>query len=226
MSAMFSIVMQSYLGSYPGAASQRPEKFRRAVESVLAQSLMDLELVVVSDGCPETVDIVAKYYIGSSRMRLCAIEKQPIWSGVPRNTGIRNATGEWITYLDTDDLLGVDHLAKLRSGLKSPPPNGWAYFDDWYWSAARQVFERRACDIDKLGSHGTSNIVHRADLGVWWPQDANRANYKHDHHFVAALKAKGEGVRIPAGEYYVAHDVLHTVDGKTGRSIAKQRFDV
>lgn len=221
MNPFFSVVMASHLGEYQGAASQRPEKFRRAVDSFLAQTFMDAELVVVADGCFETCDIVARYYSGSARIRLVAIEKQRLWDGSVRNAGINASCGTWITYLDTDDIYGPEHLAIIREGVKKIK-EGWAYFDDLYWDGA--VFKVRECDINKHGKHGTANLVHRRDLGVWWPQDGRRVGYAHDKHFTDELKATGPGVRIKTPRYMVCHDVKQRPGG--ARPVYESRFDV
>jgi glycosyltransferase involved in cell wall biosynthesis len=226
LTPFFSVVMPSYLGDYPNAAKDRPAKFLRAVYSLLDQTCMDWELRVVSDGCDVTDELFAKYFASSCRCHLHRIDKQPLWSGAPRNVGIQNATGKWITYMDTDDIFGPDHLAKLRDGLKVDPPNGWAYFNDWYWDTAVDGFKERECNVDRYGKHGTSNLVHRRDLGAWWPQDAARANYAHDRHFVNALKAKGEGVRIPSGRYFVCHDIKRTNEAFKVNPTTGVAFDV
>lgn len=55
---MFSIVMPSYLGDYNSSAgpsaTNRVEKFIRAVDSVLAQTFGSWELLIVADGCEKT----------------------------------------------------------------------------------------------------------------------------------------------------------------------------
>lgn len=219
----FSVVMASHLGPYQGAAKNRPEKFRRAVDSFLDQTFMDAELRIVADGCFDTCDIVARYYSGTARIHLTAIEKQRLWNGSVRNAGIAASKGKWITYLDTDDFFGKEHLEMIWAGLKNPP-NGWAYFDDLYWNKDRKLFEIRECDIDRHGKHGTANLVHRRDLNVWWPQDDRRIGYAHDKYFADELKAKGPGVKILTPRYYVSHDVVKAGGGAT--PIYESRFDV
>lgn len=227
VSPMFSVIMPSYMGHYQGAATERPEKLRRAIDSVLSQTFMDLELQIVADGCHETCEIVARYYAGSERIHLSAIEKQPLWSGAPRNTGIKRSKGEWIVYLDTDDMLGPEHLDIIRRGLQdTPPPNGWAYFDDWYWNDRKEVFGVRVCNINKHGRHGTCNIVHGRDLNVWWPQDPARSNYAHDRHFINELKAKGEPIKLPTPRYLICHDVKRMPDPITMRSRFETAFEI
>jgi len=222
----FSVVMASHLGPYQGAARNRPEKFRRAVDSFLEQTFMEAELVIVADGCQDTVEIVAKYYAGSARVQLIAIEKQRLWNGSVRNAGIASSKGTWICYLDSDDFFGVDHLQRIKTGLTPEPPNGWAYFDDLYWNTDAEEFRVRRCEIDKFGGHGTANLVHRRDLEVWWPQDDRRVGYAHDKHFVDELKKRGKGTYIGTGRYLVCHDVKKgRAEGQRGM-VNLNAFDV
>ena len=60
-----SVVMQSYLGDYPGSRKDSKNKFVRAVSSFLRQTHEDKELVIVSDGCEDTkklYKLFKKYY--------------------------------------------------------------------------------------------------------------------------------------------------------------------
>ena len=117
---MISIVMASYLGAYKNAASNRPEKLKRAIASVLRQSYQDWELIVVSDGCDETSKIVAG--VQDDRISCYQIPKQKMWSGVPRNIGIEKAKGEYIVYLDNDDIFGPSHLKNIAAGIDGLSP--------------------------------------------------------------------------------------------------------
>lgn len=85
----------------------------RSVGSVLAQDFQDFEVVVVDDGSTDqSAAIVGS--IADPRLRLIS---QP--NGGPskaRNTGIREARGEWLLFLDADDELlpgALDHLHRL-----------------------------------------------------------------------------------------------------------------
>ena len=83
--------MASFLGDYRGSASNKEGKIVRAIDSVLCQSFEDFELIVIADGCEKTVDIVRN--ITDKRIRLFYIEKQTMWSGLVRNTGLEMAKG-------------------------------------------------------------------------------------------------------------------------------------
>ena len=205
--------MASYLGAYKNCAADRVKKFHRAVVSVLMQSFENWELIIISDGCQQTIDETASYK--DPRIKLSPIAKQKIWSGGPRNRGIANAKGEYILYLDTDDMFGQDHLLIIDAGIyyaslglfislnrflphKTPKNPDWVYFNDYIYSTQ---FLERQCIVEKQGHHGTGNVCHRRDIDVYW----NDHTYLHDFYFVKALRSISNGVQIPTPQYYVCH---------------------
>jgi glycosyltransferase involved in cell wall biosynthesis len=82
-----------------------------ALDSVLAQTLRSLEVIVVDDGSvDETSAIVARYAARDSRVRLVRQENAGV--GAARNTGIREACGPYVAPLDADDVWSPDKLEK------------------------------------------------------------------------------------------------------------------
>ena len=74
----------------------------RSLQSVLSQDYDDFEVVVVNDGSTDrSADIVRS--INDPRIRL--IEQENGGPSKARNTGTKNARGEWILFLDADDEL-------------------------------------------------------------------------------------------------------------------------
>lgn len=72
----------------------------RSLQSVLSQDYDDFEVVVVNDGSTDrSADIVRS--INDPRIRL--IEQENGGPSKARNTGVKNAKGEWILFLDADD---------------------------------------------------------------------------------------------------------------------------
>jgi len=89
---MISVIMPTY---------NRARTLKRAIDSVLAQTYSDIELIVVDDcSTDNTKDIVDKY--SDERLRYVRLKKN---SGacVARNVGIEKAKGEYIAFQDSDD---------------------------------------------------------------------------------------------------------------------------
>lgn len=193
-----SIVMASYLGNYAKAALNRDEKIIRAIRSVIAQTYQDWELLVVADGCDETKKIVKEAFWHEQRIKGFYIKKQKIWSGVPRNTGIEKASGEYICYLDVDDMFGQNHLSGIVPFLKSG--KDWYWFDDWVYSRNEKGWRRRRSSVFRIGQCGTSNIIHKPIFS--WEV---KASYAHDWEFIKELHRSKNFSRIEAGEYCVCH---------------------
>ena len=79
----------------------RPELVRRAITSALAQTLQELEVIVVVDGPdPETIEALRS--IEDFRVRIVALAENAGGSEA-RNIGVRCARGAWIALLDDDD---------------------------------------------------------------------------------------------------------------------------
>jgi glycosyltransferase involved in cell wall biosynthesis len=192
----FSVIIASYLGDYRNAAKDRELKIVRAVNSVLKQSFQDFEIIIVADGCERTVEIIEQFT--DLRVKTYLIDKCKMWSGEPRNAGIDSAKGEYIVYLDIDDLFGEDHLRNIAAGL-----NGydWVWFDDVRYNPISKEWFENPCDIRRAGEHGTSNICHKAVLPYRW----DHSGYAHDYYFVKHLKQNHNFAKIKGGEYYVCH---------------------
>lgn len=91
------------------------------VESVLNQTYSDFELLIVDDGSTDqTVQWTGE--LGDSRVRVISQANQGVC--VARNTGIANANGEYIAFLDHDDLWEASKLEKQVCRLDAEPNIG------------------------------------------------------------------------------------------------------
>lgn len=84
----------------------------RCVDSILAQTFTDFELLLIDDGSSDSSDIICDdYSIRDSRIRVFHKENGGVSSA--RNLGLDRAYGEWITFVDSDDWLAVEYLEKM-----------------------------------------------------------------------------------------------------------------
>lgn len=94
----------------------RVELVGRAINSVIAQSHRDFELIVVDDGSVDgTADRVQSEY--GERLELLRLPQSKGVSAA-RNHGIGVARGEWLAFLDSDDAWHPDKLAQQVHGLQ------------------------------------------------------------------------------------------------------------
>jgi GT2 family glycosyltransferase len=90
---------------------------RDALNSVLRQGISDLEIIVVDDGSTDgTADI-----LGPFEARIKYVYQKNAGLSAARNTGIANSTGEFIQFLDADDILGPNALASQLRYLERHP---------------------------------------------------------------------------------------------------------
>lgn len=89
------------------------------IRSILNQTWRDFELIVIDDCSRDrTVEIVSRLAEEDRRITLLKNEKNSGVS-VSRNTGVSKAKGEWIAFLDSDDLWREDKLEKQLAFLES-----------------------------------------------------------------------------------------------------------
>ncbi|HET9065636.1 MAG TPA: glycosyltransferase family 2 protein [Gemmatimonadales bacterium] len=93
---------------------------RRAVDSVLRQTMHVLEVIVVDDGSP---DGIAAALIGTDP-RVRVIRQPNGGAGSARNTGIDAASGDWIAFLDADDEWLPSRLASQFEAIERYPDVG------------------------------------------------------------------------------------------------------
>src|ERR1700722_8758583 len=72
----------------------------RTIDSVLSTDGTDLEIIVVDDGSTDaTLDLVAGY-----GQKVCILRQENSGPGAARNRGLRTATGDYVAFLDSDDI--------------------------------------------------------------------------------------------------------------------------
>ncbi|MBO3459834.1 glycosyltransferase family 2 protein [Aetokthonos hydrillicola Thurmond2011] len=103
----------------------RVEKYIAAtVESVLAQTYKNFELLIVDDGSPDkSIEICQQF--ADNRIKIIRQENGGVCAA--RNTGIRNAQGEYLAFLDGDDLWSPEKLEKHVEHLENSPLVGLSF---------------------------------------------------------------------------------------------------
>jgi len=115
-----------------------------AVDSVLAQTYRDFETIVVDDGSTDnTPEVLAPY---GDQIRV--IRQANAGRSAARNAGVLAAQGEYIAFLDADDLWLPQKLEKQIALLDARPEVGWVYSDFRRFS---EEGPERACNFAEAG---------------------------------------------------------------------------
>ncbi len=93
MSYSLSVIIPMY---------NRAHIISQAIESVLAQELKDVEIIVVDDGSTDVSTDVVKAYV-QKYSNISLFENEHKGPGVARNVALEHASGEYVTFLDSDD---------------------------------------------------------------------------------------------------------------------------
>lgn len=125
--------MQPGLVSVMMPAFNAAAYIRSAIESVLAQTYADWELLVVNDGSTDATAVVAGEFTDP---RVRVFNKANGGESSARNVALDHATGEFIAYLDADDLYLPEHLALTVSFLREHPHMDAVYTDGFHMDEA------------------------------------------------------------------------------------------
>lgn len=107
----------------------------RTIESVQAQTLTDWECLVVDDGSTDdTGEVVA--LIAANDPRVKYLRQPNAGLGATRNAGLRATSGEFVQFLDADDLFGPRKLERQAEILRSHPEVDLVYGDARYFREA------------------------------------------------------------------------------------------
>jgi glycosyltransferase involved in cell wall biosynthesis len=114
----FSVILPTY---------NRPQLLLTALESIRSQGVPGVEIVVVDDHSDVSYP---ELHVGDASVKYCKLSRN---SGVSaaRNHGVRQATADWLVFLDDDDQLAPGYLQFLKERIERDV--GAAY--GFYWSS-------------------------------------------------------------------------------------------
>src|ERR1700722_17790666 len=153
MSSRVSVVIPCYdMGQY----------LDEAVQSVLAQTYQDFEILVVDDGSTDagTLELLAHY----QRPKMRILRREHAGVTATRNHAVGQATGQFLTFLDADDRMGPRCLERCLERFDADPSLAFVSFwvrlfgaESWEWRPTR-------CDLVALLSEctvATAALVRR-----------------------------------------------------------------
>lgn len=91
---------------------------KRCIDSLLAQTYSNFELLLINDGSTDNSPFICQEYVQQdSRIRL--IHQENAGPSAARNKGIATAKGDYLTFIDSDDFVEADYLETLHTAAVS-----------------------------------------------------------------------------------------------------------
>lgn len=92
----------------------KEEYLRECLHSVLHQTLQEIEILLVDDGVTDEIAVILDHYASVDK-RVHVFKQEHAGASAARNTGIKNAVGKYITFVDSDDHIAEDNLEAVFS---------------------------------------------------------------------------------------------------------------
>lgn len=150
MNDLVSIIMPSY---------NTAKYIAESIQSVLNQSYINWELIIVDDCSTDNTDDVVKPYLNDTRISYLKNGKNS-GAAVSRNRALREAKGKWIAFLDSDDLWLPEKLEKQIAFMKN---------NDYHFSYTRYIEIDEESKPNGKYVAGPKRITKHGMYNYCWP---------------------------------------------------------
>ena len=167
---------------------------RQAIDSIIAQTLKNIEIILVDDGSKDaSLDILKEYEKGDKRIRVIANIEESDGAAAARNLGIIHASGDYLSILDSDDFFEPDMLEKAYDKAISTNADV-VIFDGFRYDDRNKVdLERNSILVrdrlpkgrDVFAPQENADDLFMMTLGAAWP-----ALFSRDHVIRHGLRFK------------------------------------
>lgn len=178
------------------------------VHSLLNQTLKDIEIILVDDGSPDKCPTICDLY-AQKDTRVKVIHKTNEGLGMARNSGIEFATGEYITFCDSDDYVDLETYETVYQICKKK-------------NLDMCCFQHRRITIDGIKLESKNKVheeyfrgceeVHRFLMGVIGKDYENPKSYNYEMSSCMALFRQSlfmeSGIRYPSERIVASEDFV------------------
>jgi glycosyltransferase involved in cell wall biosynthesis len=167
------------------ATYNRPALLAEAIDSVKSQTYGNWEQIVVSDGPDPRVDALVAQS-GDERVRALHTSRFPVMGNYQRNVGLTHATGEYVLYVDDDNIIYPQCLEAMVGGF-SDPSVGFVVCPIRYGTGIMHPLpDFRHNGIDLL------NFMVRRDLVI--RARGQNSRYSADFHLISKIARISNGL--------------------------------
>lgn len=137
----------------------------RCIDSVLAQSYIDFELILVDDGSKDCSGAICDEYAATDN-RIMVLHQDNSGASRARQNGVKASHGEWITFVDSDDTLPTDALYHYSQHFTDDTDIIIGWLNDYrYEESFLEIQEYRRRNIGRCGIMvGPPTHTYRRDV--------------------------------------------------------------
>ena len=115
----------------------------KCLKSLVNQTLKDIEIIIVNDGSLDRSEEIIEKYVKDNPTKIKYYEKKNGGLSSARNYGLEYATGEYITFLDSDDYVETNMYEEMYNLAKEENADMVECDFIWEWEYGKKIFDTR-----------------------------------------------------------------------------------
>lgn len=193
------------------------------IESVLAQTLTDIEIICVDDGSNDGSELILDDF-AKRDLRVKVIHKENAGYGAAMNTGVRAATGQYIGIVESDDIIAPSMYEELYNNAKSDDLD-LVKSDAYYWLESydfkQRIHVKKLEDYyDKVLTEENRDIFYEFYMNTWtgiykrefllnndiWHSETPGASYQDNGFWIQTMSLCKKAKWLNKSFYYYRQD--------------------
>lgn len=139
----------------------------RCMDSILSQTFRNYEIILIDDGSTDGSGKICNEYAAADS-RIIVIHQKNQGQSVARNSGIQRANGEWIHFVDSDDVIHPQMLELLYKAVKETSANMAVCRKVEDESVPDSFFEQKNTSVEVLTNEETTFLDFLKDGQYYW----------------------------------------------------------
>ncbi len=195
----------------------REDRIANAIQSVLNQSYDNFEIIVIDDG---STDQTAKVVQGFNEQKVHYYFQENKERGAARNLGITHSTGDFLTFLDSDDQFLPDHLLTMDKLIQLNPSGR-------FFCSSFKIVSDRQTRFNILPADVREKLIHENFLscnGVFLQSELAKSNLFIEDRILAGLEDWELWLRIASSNEVISSKPITTqMNDHEGRSVLQTK---
>jgi glycosyltransferase involved in cell wall biosynthesis len=189
------------------------EKYlKRCMDSLINQTLQDIEIIMVDDESPDNCPIICDEYAKQDR-RIKVIHKKNGGLGLARNSGLQVATGKFVAFVDSDDFVDIEMYDVLLRTAEEKKADV-AYCGINFYKNERHIISRK--EVDKLKVFCGREEVDSFLLDMVGPEPSYKRTVKYLMSVCRSIYAMNiitdRKIKFYSEREFISEDLLFNMD--------------